>query len=98
MEVPADNVPLFAKDNRFKLYEATGPHVWYGMLNASLPPFDDLRVRQAVNYAVNKQNIVKYILQGSADVAEGPIPSAFDWAYDQQTTPILMILKSAGVD
>jgi peptide/nickel transport system substrate-binding protein len=44
-------------------------------------------VRQAVNYAVNKQNIVKYILQGSADVAEGPIPSAFDWAYDQQTTP-----------
>ncbi|MDV5368327.1 ABC transporter substrate-binding protein, partial [Enterobacter hormaechei] len=33
VEVPADNVPLFAKDNRFKLYEATGPHVWYGMLN-----------------------------------------------------------------
>ncbi|MEK2483693.1 ABC transporter substrate-binding protein [Providencia stuartii] len=85
VEVPADNVPLFASDKRFHLYQATGPHVWYGMLNASRPPFDDVRVRQAVNYAVNKQNIVKYILQGSADVAQGPIPSAFDWAFDPET-------------
>ncbi|HGN1704513.1 TPA: ABC transporter substrate-binding protein [Providencia rettgeri] len=86
VEVPADNVSLFAEDSRFHVYEATGPHVWYSMLNASLPPFDDVRVRQAVNYAVNKQNIVKYILQGSADVAEGPIPSAFDWAFDKGTS------------
>lgn len=85
VEVPADNVPLFLADPRFRLYQATGPHVWYSMLNASLPPFDDVRVRQAVNYAVNKQNIVKYILQDSADVAEGPIPSAFDWAFDPDT-------------
>lgn len=86
VEVPADNVPLFATDKRFHLYQATGPHVWYGMLNTSIPPFNDVRVRQAVNYAVNKQNIVKYILQGSADVAEGPIPSAFDWAFDPEIT------------
>ncbi|MBP6122448.1 MULTISPECIES: ABC transporter substrate-binding protein [Providencia] len=85
VEVPADNVPLFSSDKRFRLYEATGPHVWYGMLNTSQPPFDDVRVRQAVNYAVNKDNIVKYILQGSADVSEGPIPSAFDWAFDAET-------------
>lgn len=85
VEVPADNVPLFIKDERFKVYEAVGPHVWYVMLNASQLPFDDVRVRQAVNYAVNKQNIVKYILQDSAGVAEGPIPSAFDWAFDQET-------------
>ncbi|CAB5564518.1 ABC transporter substrate-binding protein [Providencia hangzhouensis] len=85
VEVPADNVPLFVNDNRFHVYEAVGPHVWYAMLNASQPPFDDVRVRQAVNYAVNKDNIVKYILQDSAGVAQGPIPSAFDWAFDAET-------------
>lgn len=85
VEVPADNVPLFVNDDRFDVYEAVGPHVWYAMLNTSQPPFDDVRVRQAVNYAVNKDNIVKYILQDSAGVAQGPIPSAFDWAFDAET-------------
>jgi len=105
VEVPADNVPLFTQDSRFQVYEATGPHVWYSMLNASLPPFDDVRVRQAVNYAVNKQNIVKYILQDSADVAEGPVPSAFEWAFDKQTTPYpydpekaRKLIKEAGAE
>lgn len=106
VEVPPDTVKLFAeKRKRFRLYETTGPHVWYVMLNAQVPPFNDVRVRQAVNYAVNKQSLVDNILQGSADVADGPIPAAFSWAanpdvkaypYDPQKARDL--LKAAGAE
>ncbi|WP_100229614.1 ABC transporter substrate-binding protein [Winslowiella toletana] len=106
VEVPPDTVKLFAKKSkRFRLYETTGPHVWYVMLNTRVPPFNDLRVRQAVNYAVNKQSLVDNILQGSAGVADGPIPAAFHWATSQEVTAYpydpakaRQLLKAAGAE
>lgn len=87
-EVPPDTVKLFAaKKDRFRLYQTTGPHVWYVMLNTQIPPFNDVRVRQAVNYAINKQSLVDNILQGSADVADGPVPRAFTWAANDAVKP-----------
>ena len=56
------------------MVEAVGPHVWYVMLNAKEGPFADVRVRQAVNYAVNKESLVNDVLQGTAEVSAGPIP------------------------
>ncbi|HLU66214.1 MAG TPA: ABC transporter substrate-binding protein, partial [Kofleriaceae bacterium] len=38
------------------------------------PPFDDPRVRRAVNHAVNKEPIVKLAYQGLATAATGPLP------------------------
>jgi peptide/nickel transport system substrate-binding protein len=32
--------------------------VWYAPLNVNLPPFNDIRVRQALNYAVNRDELV----------------------------------------
>lgn len=105
-EVPPDTVKLFAeKPNRFRLYQTTGPHVWYVMLNTRSAPFNDVRVRQAVNYAINKPSLVDNILQGSADVATGPIPSAFSWAYNNEVKPYpydpqkaRQLLKEAGAE
>ncbi|MBB6116168.1 peptide/nickel transport system substrate-binding protein [Rahnella inusitata] len=106
VEVPPDTVKLFAqKSNRFRLYQTTGPHVWYVMLNTQVPPFNDVRVRQAVNYAVNKQSLADNILQGSADVADGPIPRAFNWAANKDVSPYpydpakaRALLKAAGAE
>lgn len=105
-EVPPDTAKLFEqKRDRFRLYQTNGPHVWYVMLNTKIAPFNDVRVRQAVNYAINKQSLVDNILQGSADVATGPIPAAFHWAnnkdvsaypYDPQKAR--QLLKEAGAE
>ena len=38
-------------------------------------PFDDVRVRQALNYAVDRQAIAKGIYQGLAEVLPGAVPS-----------------------
>ena len=39
-------------------------------------PFDDKRVRQAVNYAIDKEALVKAFYEGKADVASNPMPPA----------------------
>ncbi|MCB9993395.1 MAG: ABC transporter substrate-binding protein [Hyphomicrobiaceae bacterium] len=87
VEVPPDNVATFASDPAFKVYEQAGPHLWFLILNAKDGPFANKEVRQAVNYAVNKQALVDNVLQGTATVAAGPTPPAFNWAYDESLDP-----------
>jgi peptide/nickel transport system substrate-binding protein len=87
VEVPPDNVGTFAADSGYTVYEQAGPHLWFLILNAKEGPFADKRVRQAVNYAVNKQALVDNVLQGTATVAAGPTPPAFNWAYNEALDP-----------
>lgn len=86
VEVPPDNLATFKQDANFAVAEQAGPHVWFTILNAKSGPFADKKVRQAANYAVNKQGLVDNVLQGSATVAAGPIPPAFNWV-ENKTEP-----------
>lgn len=103
VEVPPDNLKSLAKDSDYKIYEQAGPHLWFLILNAKEGPFADKRMRQAINYAINKEAIVENILQGTAVVAAGPTPPAFSWAYNDNLTPYpydpkkaIELIKSSG--
>ncbi|MEO1018287.1 MAG: ABC transporter substrate-binding protein [Pseudomonadota bacterium] len=87
VEVPPDNVSLFADDPQFQMFEQAGPHLWFLILNVKEPPFDDVRMRQALNYAIDKETLVNDVLQGTATVATGPTPAAFAWAYNESLEP-----------
>lgn len=87
VEVPPDNMGMFNKDAMFNVYEQAGPHLWFLILNMKEGPFKDRRMRQAVNYAINKQALVKEVLQDTATVASGPTPAAFAWAYNDKLDP-----------
>ncbi|MGP9821310.1 ABC transporter substrate-binding protein [Salinarimonas sp. NSM] len=87
VEVPPDSVARFSESDEYELYEQAGPHLWFMILNAKEPPFDDVRVRQAANYAIDKQALVENVLQGTAEIASGPIPPAFAWAYNEELEP-----------
>ena len=87
VEVPPDSVASFENNDDFALYEQAGPHVWFLILNLREGPFTDQRVRQAANYAINKQALVENVLQGTATVADSPIAPAFDWAYNEDLEP-----------
>lgn len=87
VETPPDNVESFRQDANFIVHETSGPHLWFLILNLKEGPFTDVRVRQAVNYAVNKESLVTDVLQGTADVAAGPTPPAFNWAYNEALQP-----------
>jgi peptide/nickel transport system substrate-binding protein len=66
-----------------------GNNVAYVAINTEHPPFNDVRVRRAINHAVNRQPIVKLIYQGLAEPASGPLAPTFSgttgqpaYAYD----------------
>jgi peptide/nickel transport system substrate-binding protein len=87
VEVPPDNVAMFEGDAQFEVYEQAGPHLWFLILNLNEEPFSDQRMRQAINYAINKEVLVENVLQGTATVATGPTPAAFGWAYNDELEP-----------
>ena len=104
VEVPPTALSEFQND-AFTVVEQAGPHLWFLILNAKDGPFADKLVRQAANYAINKEAIVNDVLEGTAEVAAGPTPPAFAWAYDESLEPYpydpekaKALLKEAGAE
>ncbi|MCV0393908.1 MAG: ABC transporter substrate-binding protein [Rhizobiaceae bacterium] len=105
VEVPPDSLAQFRDDPNFTVHEQAGPHLWFLILNTKEGPFADRKVRQAVNYAIDKQAIAENLLQGTAEVAAGPVPPAFAWAYNDELEPYphdperaRQLLEEAGYD
>lgn len=75
-------------------------------MNTSAAPFDDAKVREAVNYAINRDDIVQAALFG-AGVPAGPLsPALRQWALDVSEYPCYQhdpakaraLLEEAGVE
>lgn len=73
----------------------------YVAFNTKIKPFNDVRVRKALNYAVNKEALAKVAFSGYAVPATGSAPEGVDyakvyepWPYDPKKAREL--LKEAG--
>jgi dipeptide transport system substrate-binding protein len=77
---PAD-IQAMEQDGDINLLQQEGLNVGYLAFNAEKKPFDDKRVRQALNMAVNKQAIIDVVFQGSGKIAKNPIPPTI-WSYN----------------
>ena len=71
--VPPDYVGQLENHAKVSLLRQVGSHVWYLGINNEKKPFTDKRVRQAMNYAVNKEAIVRDVLKGTGAVSAGPV-------------------------
>jgi peptide/nickel transport system substrate-binding protein len=88
----------------FKLDQKLYPGQWFFEMDTrSFGPFGDKRVRQAVNYAVDKETIVKGLFNGFGEVAPGQIISRFGngynpdvKAYPYDTAKAKQLLTDAG--
>ncbi len=49
------------------------------IFNSSRPPFDDVRVRRAVDALVNRQRVIDVALAGYGSPAEGPVSASHPW-------------------
>ncbi|MEW6325545.1 MAG: ABC transporter substrate-binding protein [Nitrospirota bacterium] len=96
------NYDLLTQVSTVARYSVLKPYYYVLMFNTRSPFFQDRRVRQALNYAVNKEEIVAKILRERGRVAAGTIyPNS--WAYDPATHPYaydprkaLAMLSAAG--
>lgn len=69
----------------------------YLSMNTQVKPFNDVRVREAINYAINKQALAKVAFSGYATPLTGVVPQGVDyavkmspWSYDPKKAKELL--------
>jgi len=80
---PADLEGLKA-DSNLTVMEQEGLNVGYLAYNTKVAPFDNPKVRKALNMAINKQAILDAVFEGAGKAAKNPIPPTM-WSYDEST-------------
>jgi peptide/nickel transport system substrate-binding protein len=100
--VPAELVDTLAQTPGIQVKGAAGTQPKWMEMNVNMAPFDDVRVRQAMNYAVDKDLIIEAIYGGRAVALPGPLSpynnfvnkSLKPYAFD--TEKALALLAEAG--
>lgn len=73
--VNAIDVKRLSENKNIKLTEYAGQALTYLCPNHLKKPFDDVRIRQAMNYATDRQKIIDAVLEGQAIPATSPFPT-----------------------
>jgi peptide/nickel transport system substrate-binding protein len=102
--VPIELAKTVQTDPALSLVVLPGIRTPYFPFNNKRPPFDDRRVRQAMNYALDREAIVQGILQGFGEMRGGAFSRSDPWfntdvpeyKYDPERARAL--LKEAGKD
>jgi peptide/nickel transport system substrate-binding protein len=100
-EVPPPDAVSQLKDAGFQAMTGPYPHAITYQLNFDKPPFNDVRVRQAVNYAVNRDSTIA-VINGLGLPAHQYVPPGHpyydpDWAgYSYDPAKAKSLLADAG--
>ena len=78
---PAD-LDAIRKDPNITVLEQPGLNVGYLAYNTQKKPFDDVRVRKALNMAINKKAIIDAVYLSTGVAATNPIPPTM-WSYNK---------------
>jgi dipeptide transport system substrate-binding protein len=78
---PAD-LPKIREDKDITMMSQEGLNIGYLAFNVLKKPFDDKRVRQALNMAIDKKAIIEAVYQGAGVAAINPIPPTM-WSYNK---------------
>lgn len=82
MEFPnPDDLQQIENDESLMLITQAGMNIGYLALNMERAPFDNNKVRLAINHAIDKASITKHLYQGLGIPAKNPIPPSL-WSYD----------------
>lgn len=86
-----------------QLFERPSMNVGYLGLTNTREPFDDPKVRQAMNHAIDKQAIVDAFFEGRGEIAKNPMPPVINGynddieAYDYNPEKAKELLAEAGL-
>ncbi|MEK6206972.1 MAG: ABC transporter substrate-binding protein [Chloroflexota bacterium] len=101
--VPFSQITALNGNGGVKAQTFTIQQTAFIMLNNSKPPLNDVKVRQALNYATDKEAIIKNVYFGQASVMNAPIPKGtyYDktltgYPYDLEKAKALMAQSSGA--
>jgi glutathione transport system substrate-binding protein len=87
--LPPETVQLIERDQRLVIDKTPSIVAQYVALNTSKKPFDDQRVRQALNYAIDKNAFIKVVYNGFGIPMDAPVAPGIAfyskqgvWPYD----------------
>ncbi|QET01958.1 MULTISPECIES: glutathione ABC transporter substrate-binding protein GsiB [Cupriavidus] len=99
--IPFEQAAVLKTSPKVDLIDAPSIIARYISFNTQVKPFNDPKVRQAINYAINKDALAKVAFAGYATPSEGVVPAGVDyaeklgpWPYDPAKAREL--LKEAG--
>ncbi len=102
-DVSSQTIPAIKADPNLEILTQPGLAVSGVALPTDVAPFSDKRVRQALNYAVDKEAIDKALFNGLAVPMTSPLPQA-QWGFDptikgypHDPAKAQALLKEAGV-
>jgi ABC-type transport system substrate-binding protein len=104
LSVPDRETPNWEDNDeqRALLQSAASLRLIYVAINTTHGPLSDLRVRQALNYAVDRSTILTHLLGGRGTLAAGVIPPSLDGfdstrhPYPYDTARAIQLLAQAG--
>ena len=81
--VDPQNIATIQKSKSLKIVDRPSFNIGYITINQAIKPFDDLRVRQAVAYALDRNTVVKSLYLGRGIVADEFQPSTLKYGYSK---------------
>lgn len=87
-DVPLSAVADLQAQSSLQVIKFVSTYVNFVDINCRNAPLSDVKVRQALNYATDKESLIKSILYGQADVSNSFMPNgALFWNKDQTGYP-----------
>lgn len=84
--MPPVDLPRLASDPNLNTWTGiTIPALYFVFINTSTPGLDDVRVRQALMHAIDRDQVVEQAQGGLGQPGSGPFGAGFAYAYDEAT-------------
>ncbi len=77
---PPERISEFIESGRPDFFIDPYLCFYYYAMRMDKPPFDDVRIRRAVNMAIDKTALVQHVTRGKQQPADGPVLPFFDTA------------------
>ncbi|WP_370329592.1 ABC transporter substrate-binding protein [Mycolicibacterium hippocampi] len=77
--IPPQRVAQLGDDDSVTLAVTPSNDYWYLALNEARAPWNDVRVRQAIAYAIDRESIVQATSYGTAEINQLAIPQGNPW-------------------
>lgn len=75
-----DAIKLLSQDPNLQVHQFPGSNLNLLTINTSAAPLDNVKVRQAIGYAIDRDSLIKNLQQGYGKIAHSILPEE-SWAY-----------------